>query len=79
MILSPVVRLQTERLFVRSRSIHLPVHIAVPKSSPLEITQAYRFFGLGNRIGKIAISLENTNSLIPVSDTVPLNPFKHKS
>jgi hypothetical protein len=44
-----------------------------------EITQAYRFFGLGNRIGKIAISLENTNSLIPVSDTVPINPFEHKN
>ncbi|KAJ5589352.1 hypothetical protein N7537_012030 [Penicillium hordei] len=34
-----------------------------------EITQAYRFFGLGNRIGKIAISLENTNSLIPTLPT----------
>ena len=43
-----------------------------------EITQAYRFFGLGNRIGKIAISLENKDSLIPVSDTVPLSPFEHK-
>jgi hypothetical protein len=36
-----------------------------------EITQAYRFFGLGNRIGKIAISLENANTLIPVSDSMP--------
>ncbi|PKX88903.1 type I polyketide synthase [Aspergillus novofumigatus IBT 16806] len=34
-----------------------------------EITQAYRFFGLGNRIGKIAISLENANTLIPTLPT----------
>lgn len=32
-----------------------------------EITQAYRYFGLGNRMGKIAISLQNGESLIPVS------------
>ncbi|CAG8973482.1 hypothetical protein HYALB_00011077 [Hymenoscyphus albidus] len=30
-----------------------------------EITQAYRYFGLGNRMGKIAISLENNDSMVP--------------
>ncbi|RDW91779.1 polyketide synthase-nonribosomal peptide synthetase [Coleophoma crateriformis] len=30
-----------------------------------EITQAYRYFGLGNRMGKVSISLENGESLIP--------------
>ncbi|TVY83962.1 Reducing polyketide synthase DEP5 [Lachnellula suecica] len=29
-----------------------------------EITQAYRYFGLGNRIGKVAISLQNDKSLV---------------
>ncbi|KAJ5635342.1 polyketide synthase-nonribosomal peptide synthetase [Penicillium longicatenatum] len=38
-----------------------------------EITQAYRYFGLGSRIGKIAISLENDASLIPTL------PTKHDS
>lgn len=32
-----------------------------------EITQAYRYFGLGNRIGKVAVSLEDAESIIPVS------------
>jgi len=32
-----------------------------------EITQAYRYFGLGNRMGKVAVSLENDESVIPVS------------
>lgn len=30
-----------------------------------EITQAYRYFGLGNRMGKVAVSLENNDSVIP--------------
>ncbi|KAL2194014.1 KR domain-containing protein, partial [Corynascus similis CBS 632.67] len=38
-----------------------------------EITQAYRYFDLGNHIGKIAISLENSGSLVPVL------PIKHES
>ncbi|KAL2867458.1 type I polyketide synthase [Aspergillus lucknowensis] len=34
-----------------------------------ELAQAYRYFGHGNRIGKIAISLENRDSLIPTLPT----------
>ncbi|KAG9698620.1 ketoacyl-synt-domain-containing protein, partial [Aureobasidium melanogenum] len=30
-----------------------------------EMSQAYRYFGLGNRMGKVAISLEDMNAVIP--------------
>lgn len=33
-----------------------------------EMSQAYRYFGLGNRMGKVAISLEDMNAVVPVSD-----------
>lgn len=32
-----------------------------------DIAQAYRYFGNGSRIGKVAISLQNPESMVPVS------------
>lgn len=65
-----------DRLMAETLELYRAGHIKAPPSKIFDvanIAQAYRYFAGTSRVGKVVISLENSQSLVPVAPTTYLS------